>query len=54
MSKIKVTTKFIEKSLDMANDLYGLADLNGSTEVKKMLRPYIKQCKKLLGVEQES
>lgn len=49
MNRIKVTEKFINKSLEMATDLYGLADINRDTELKRELKYHIKCCEKYLN-----
>jgi len=49
LKKVPVTEKFLLKSLEMAEDLYGLADMNRNTELKKELRKHINSAKKYLG-----
>ena len=48
MKRVKVTEIYINKSLEMAEDLYGLADINRNNELKKLLRYHINQSKKYL------
>ena len=38
-------------SLEMANDLYGLAQMSNSSENKKELKSHINKCKKYLEKE---
>ena len=53
-NKIEVNKQFITKSLEMAEDLYGLASLNGwNSELKKDLRKHINNCKKYLNKLEE-
>jgi hypothetical protein len=48
-NKIEVNKQFISKSLEMAEDLYGLATMcKGNGELRKSLKSHINNCKKYL------
>jgi len=49
MKRTQVSKNFIELSLEMAEDLYGLADMNGSKDIKKRIKYHINCCEKYLN-----
>lgn len=53
-NRVEVNRQFIVKSLEMAQDLYGLASMSrGNSEIKKGLKTHINNCKKYLNKIEE-
>lgn len=53
-NRIEVNKAFIEKSLEMANDLLYLVSIQrGNTELKRDFRKHINNCKKYINKMEE-
>lgn len=46
---IFVSKDFIQQSLEMAEDLYGLADMNKNKELKQKLKKHIVKCNQYIA-----